>query len=398
MEIRDNTISFAKRKARAALKREVQISKRLEELDHEICNSDNLSDIENTLNEYDNLKTEFQSIYEEKGRAAIFRSKCRWVEKGERPTKYFFNLEKRNYNRKTITELQTSDNVTIKEEVKILQQIEKFYEDLYSSKTTVTQEAFDEFIREIEIPELSNEEQEQMEGIFTLEECKRILESFEDNKSPGEDGFTAEFYKHVFDLIGLDLIQSLNQAFEDGELSISQRRGVITLIPKEDSDLLDIQNWRPITLLNINYRIASKALAKRIESVLPKLVHSDQTGFMKGRYNYIGENIRLINDVMESTMSEKKGGILVSLDFKKAFDTLEWQFIMKVFGPATVERNMHKQNGLPLPEYGHSIDSASRSCGLQTAASTNLSTSQKHYLYGGDNMPSFSRDYVMNDL
>lgn len=93
MEIRDNTISFAKRKARAALKREVQISKRLEELDHEICNSDNLSDIENTLTEYDNLKTEFQSIYEEKGRAAIFRSKCRWVEKGERPTKYFFNLE-----------------------------------------------------------------------------------------------------------------------------------------------------------------------------------------------------------------------------------------------------------------------------------------------------------------
>ena len=141
-------------------------------------------------------------------------------------------------------------------------------------------------------------------------------------------GFTAEFYKHFFDLIGFDLIQSLNQAFEEGELSISQRRGVITLIPKEDSDLLDIQNWRPITLLNIDYKIASKALAKRIESVLPKLVHSDQTGFMKGRY--IGENIRLINDVMEYTMSEKKGGILVSLDFEKAFDTLEWQFIMKV--------------------------------------------------------------------
>ena len=72
MEIRDNTISFAKRKARAALKRKVQISKRLEELDHEICNSDNLSDTDNMLTEYDNLKTEFQSIYEEKVRAAIF--------------------------------------------------------------------------------------------------------------------------------------------------------------------------------------------------------------------------------------------------------------------------------------------------------------------------------------
>ena len=70
-------------------------------------------------------------------------------------------------------------------------------------------------------------------------------------------------------------------------------------------------------------------MAKRIENVLPnvlpKLVHSDQAGFMKG------ENIRLIYDVMEYTMVEKKGGILVSLDFKKAFDTLEWQFVEDFF-------------------------------------------------------------------
>jgi len=99
-------------------------------------------------------------------------------------------------------------------------------------------------------------------------------------------------------------MNSLNQAFENGELSISQQRGIITLIPKEDSDLLDLQNWSPITLLNIDYKIAAKTLAKRIETVLPKLVHSDQTGFMRGRY--IRENIRLINDVMEYTMVEKK--------------------------------------------------------------------------------------------
>ena len=86
---------------------------------------------------------------------------------------------------------------------------------------------------------------------------------------------TAEFYKHFFHLVGTDLINSLNQAFEVGELSISQRRGVITLIPKEDSDLLDLQNCRPITLLNTDYKIASKTLAKRIENVLPKLVYSD---------------------------------------------------------------------------------------------------------------------------
>ena len=87
---------------------------------------------------------------------------------------------------------------------------------------------FDEFIGDIEIPKLRNEEKSELERLFTLEECKKVLETFEGNKSPAEDGFTAEFYKHFFDLVGTDLINSLNQAFEVGELSISQRRGVIT--------------------------------------------------------------------------------------------------------------------------------------------------------------------------
>ena len=122
---------------------------------------------------------------------------------------------------------------------------------------------------------------------------------------------------------------SLNAAYEVGELSISQRRGVITLIiPKDESDLVDLQNWRPITLLNNDYKIASKALARRIETILPKLIHPDQTGFIKGRY--IGENLRLISDAMEYTKMEELTGVLVSLDFKKAFDTLEWQFIKSV--------------------------------------------------------------------
>ena len=129
--------------------------------------------------------------------------------------------------------------------------------------------------------------------------------------------------------MGNDPVASLNAAYELGELFISQRRGVIFLLPKEDGPLSMLSNWRPITLLNIDYKITSKAIAKRLETVLPNLVHTDQAGFIKGRY--IGENIRLINDVMEHTKIEKKkGGILISLDFKKAFDSLEWPLITKV--------------------------------------------------------------------
>ena len=91
------------------------------------------------------------------------------------------------------------------------------------------------------------------------------------------------------------------------------------------SSLSDLSNWRPITLLNLDYKIASKVIAKRIERFLPKIIHSDQTGFVKGRY--IGQNIGLINDIMEQTKLQNIPGILILLDSLKAFDTIEWSFI-----------------------------------------------------------------------
>ena len=122
-------------------------------------------------------------------------------------------------------------------------------------------------------------------------------------------------------------MESFNEAYEANELSISQRRGIITLIPKEDDSPLDLSNWRPITVLNCDCKIAIKAIAKRIESSLPKLVNLDQTGFIKR--HYIGENTRLIIDIMEFTKKHNILAILVSLEFRKAFDSLEWPFMMR---------------------------------------------------------------------
>ena len=156
---------------------------------------------------------------------------------------------------------------------------------------------FEDFIEGLDIPQLSEEEQEPLETELTLEELKAALASFADNKSPGEDGFTKEFYEFFFCLLWEDLLNSFNEAFHKGELSISQRRGILTLIPKEDINLTDLKNWRAISLLNLDYKILSKILARRLEQFLPNLIHSDQTGYVRGRY--IGQNIRLLSDIME---------------------------------------------------------------------------------------------------
>ena len=90
-------------------------------------------------------------------------------------------------------------------------------------------------------------------------------------------------------------------------------------------DRLYLNNWRPITLLNADYNLIAKALVKRIIMYLPKLVNDDQTGYVKDRY--IGTNIRLIEDMMHQTTKMKIPGIILTIDFEKAFDSLRWDFM-----------------------------------------------------------------------
>ena len=106
-----------------------------------------------------------------------------------------------------------------------------------------------------------------LESDLTLDEIKNIL----NNKSPGGDGFFKAFYETFFDLIGIHLLNSYNEAFTEEQLSISQRRGVICLIPKDDSYLIELCNWRPLTLLNVDYRILQKQLAKELSQYYLRL-------------------------------------------------------------------------------------------------------------------------------
>ena len=96
------------------------------------------------------------------------------------------------------------------------------------------------FVENLDIPKLSFEESMSLESDLTFDEIKNVLKSFQNNKSPGEDGFSKEFYETFFDLIGIHLLNLYNEAFTKGQLSISQRRGVICLIPKDDSCLIEL--------------------------------------------------------------------------------------------------------------------------------------------------------------
>ena len=143
------------------------------------------------------------------------------------------------------------------------------------------------------------------------------------NKTPGNDGLTKEFYSTFISELITEMVQCYNYSFENGELTPSQRQAVITLIQKSGKDNRYINSWRPISL--INTKIISKILVSRIKPILSKLIHTDQTAFVPGRY--IGEPIRLISDVLSFTDYNKIKGIIFGADFEAAFDSVDFTFL-----------------------------------------------------------------------
>ena len=212
----------------------------------------------------------------------------------------------------------------------ILEKECNFYGKLYSSnldKNNLTEYGDKFFTDNINIPKLDVEDKMNIEEEFQEAEFLNCLNTFSSNKAPGTDGLPAEFYKFFWADISKFLITSYNYSLLNGNLSIMQRQGVISLLPKKGKDEKYLKNWRPITLLNTDYKILTKALAFRFKKVIPKLLHSDQTGFIEGRY--IGENINKLTSIIDYINSNKLSAYLLVIDFEKAFDCLEWPFIQK---------------------------------------------------------------------
>ena len=321
--IRVHAIHYSKRRAKERSELESVLQN-----DYIIASKKYESDPSNSnANQMAVAKEKLELFYEQKTKGIIIRARARWQEHGERSTKYFLNLEKRNYVKKHMRKLDIHD-LTITGPFTILSEQKRFYQDLYSSgnNRTANNDA-KSFLSNLNIPKLIEEQKQACEGKILLEECELILETFSSNKAPGNDGIPIEFYRKLWPLISEPFIKCVNECFEKGEMSFSQKQAVITLVEKKGKDRTLLENWRPISLVNVDAKIMSKVIASRIKNVLPSIVHYNQTGFVKDRY--IGETIRSIFHIMEFTVTENIPGLMIFIDFQKAFDSVEWDFILK---------------------------------------------------------------------
>ena len=175
------------------------------------------------------------------------------------------------------------------------------------------------------MPKLSEIEKNQCEDVLTESELLKSIKAFKIGKTPGMDGLTAEFYNFFWLDIKGYLLASIRFALENGIMSMEQRRAIICLLPKKEKNRIFLKNWRPISLLHVDYKIIAKALANRLTKYLPRLIDEDQTGYVKERF--IGNDIRIIEGIMIYTKQNNIKGIMLSIDFEKAFDSLKWSYL-----------------------------------------------------------------------
>ena len=321
IEIRGKTISYSAYKKKQSILKEQTLIEEIKKLEEAAIVN---------INQLDEKKTELENIRKEKMQGIMVRARVRWAEEGEKPTKYFCNLESRNHINKTIFKVTKDNGDTINKQEEILKEVKNFYSNLYKTQDIIEDKDIQEIFKDLQTsPKLSLEQRNKLEGEISDEETLSILKKMKNNKSPGSDGFSVELFKFFYKDIIVFIRRAINEGYRLGKLSVTQKQGIITCIPKGDKSREFLKNWRPITLLNVIYKIASGCIAERLKTVLSKLISSDQTGFISGRY--IGENTRLIYDIMNYTDEFNIPGLLLIIDFEKAFDTISWEFMKKNF-------------------------------------------------------------------
>lgn len=329
LEIKETTMQYSKK---------VAITKRtqLVELQHELntCDLSLAKDPENktAIRRREQLRLNLELLEKEKLQSAQIRSKVKWIEDGEKNTKYFLNLERSRANAKLMPRLELENGAIITDQFEILEAQKEYFKTLYTRTLpdNALEDNINSFLHDCEVPQLTDEDKLECEGKVTIDEASSALKLMKNGSSPGMDGLTTEFCKFFWSKLRAVIVDSFNKSFERGNLSFTQASAVITLIHKgKDLSKHNLSNWRPISLTNTDYKILAKCLANRLCPVVQNIVHEDQVGFIKGRN--VSHTLRTIDDVIEHFRLREKPGLILALDFKKAFDSISKEFMLNAF-------------------------------------------------------------------
>ena len=274
-------------------------------------------------------KSSLENLVKTETKGAAIRSRHRILNYNDAPTSFFFDVEKQKGRKKMMSQLLKHDG-TLTETPNEMREITRdFYCNLFSPDP-VSLDCQQKILSDL--PQLDNSLKENCDAQLSYEELTAAVKLISTGKSPGIDGLPGELYQHFWPILGTDLHEVLLASIEAGELPLSCRRAVITLLPKKgDNNLL--KNWRPVSLLCADYKIFTKALSLRLKPTLSNIIHVDQSYSVPGRQ--IFDNISLVRDVITYANNNNITLGIVSLDQEKAFDRVHHEYLLntlKAFG------------------------------------------------------------------
>jgi hypothetical protein len=271
--------------------------------------------------ECDELSNELDKLINEEIDTIALKSGIKWREEGERSTKYFLGVKKRKEEGGYIDALKDHKGILMSKTEDLLKIVHEFYSKLYNEKATAN-----ETITPLPTkhPKLKAMDNKILEEDITLNEIKKTLNTIRET-APGEDGIPYSVYKKYIDILGPYMLKAWRYSLETGSLTPSQNKSCITLIPKKDKDGHRVENWRPISLSNCDIKLITKTMAIRMNKILPKIIHKSQTAYVKDRN--IATNIRTLRLAKSIGAKTPEKSIIVSLDVKKAYDSLNHKFL-----------------------------------------------------------------------
>ena len=311
---------YGKAKARTERCEKFKLYKLLSTIQEYVVN-DKASD--NMINNMSSVINEINSFEEKATKSAMFRCKANWYNTGELPTKFFFNLEKRNYVKKCMYIARRSDGTLTKDYKEILNLQYEYYEELYRFDPNVSFNIQNEIgVR------LNQMEKSMFDENFSVDELFDAQMTLKSGKCPGPDGLSLAFYRTFWKLLAKPLFDALQTSVQNKMLNPSARRGIINLIPKKGRDSKNLSGWRGISLLNYDYKIYAKMIANRLE-LATHLIGKQQNGFVKGRS--LTTNIATCAQIISYLNKTNNPGVIALIDFEKCFDKIAHQSIKAVF-------------------------------------------------------------------
>lgn len=251
---------------------------------------------------------------------------------------YYFNSSKPSHllAMKLRTDEHFADIFCIKDKEGIIRSDPKevnasfalFYQELYRSESNFSEHTCNNFLNNIELPHLNNNDAAKLDCPITLQECEAAIRDMRKGKSPGPDGIPPEFYLTFWHLIGPLLFDMIQYSIKEGSFFRDVNSALISLLLKKGKDPTDCSSYRPLSLLNADLKIYAKLLARRLQVHMTQLVHCDQTGFIKSRL--ATDNVRRLLHIIDGVQTLNSPTAVLSLDAMKAFDRLEWPFLWSV--------------------------------------------------------------------